>query len=82
MAAMNLRIRVGVPGRTVADLTFPAAATERIGDLVPGPVAEQLRAKGIDADAIGREAAAAGFPAGELFATEDAAGKHVRVWLE
>ncbi|MFO0803206.1 MAG: hypothetical protein U0791_08815 [Gemmataceae bacterium] len=82
MPAAHLRIRVSVPGRTVADLTFPAAAAERIGDLVPGPVADQLRAKGIDAESIGRDAADAGFPRGELFATDDDAGKRVRVWLE
>lgn len=80
-AARRLCIRVMESGLTKAQVTFQADAVGRLDELVPDDLRRRLEERGVDPDALGREAAANGMPPGELFALDDGA-KRIRVWLE
>jgi hypothetical protein len=62
-------------------LTFGAAATDNLPDLVPHELKGRLAERAVDLRAIAESARSRDYAPGELFALSDGA-KTVRVWLE
>lgn len=76
----SLHIRVEENGVVRVALTFAAAATEHLYDLVPPELHGRLREKAIDLAEIAAGARRRHYAAGELFSLQEA-GRSVRVWL-
>lgn len=75
-----LHIQVTEANQTRVALTFGAAATDYLPDLVPIELRERLQQRAIDLKAIAEDARRRDYPPGELFTLVDGA-KTVRVWL-
>jgi predicted unusual protein kinase regulating ubiquinone biosynthesis (AarF/ABC1/UbiB family) len=79
--AQYLRVRVMERGVQKVAVAVPARQVARLSELMPPEVLSATRARGIDADAIGRRAEVSGFVPQELF-TLELPDKTYRVWLE
>lgn len=77
----HLKIRVASGGQTKVQLSFPATALERIGDLMPEELQQRISDAGLDLAALAREARNRNYAAGAVCECrlED---KEVRLWLE
>lgn len=80
--ARSLRVAVYRDGAQTVGVTFQARAVENLVDLMGEDLAERCAARGIDLEAILREARINGYRPGPLFKLEEDDGKSYRVWLE
>jgi predicted unusual protein kinase regulating ubiquinone biosynthesis (AarF/ABC1/UbiB family) len=78
--ATSLKIRVDRGGETVALLTFPANAAERLESLLDDDLAARIKAKGIDIAAIVSSPLVRNRKVGDLFSMADS-DRSLRVWL-
>jgi predicted unusual protein kinase regulating ubiquinone biosynthesis (AarF/ABC1/UbiB family) len=77
----TLKIRVTANGQTKVQLSFPATALERIGDLMPEEISGRIADSGINLPALAISAQSRNYAAGPI--CECLFGdKKVRLWLE
>jgi predicted unusual protein kinase regulating ubiquinone biosynthesis (AarF/ABC1/UbiB family) len=79
--AQRLRVRVTERGELKVDLTFRAAVTAHLSELMPDELLPRLEQRGIDLGALAARAIEAGLPRGELFGLDEPP-RQIRVWLE
>ena len=63
-------------------LALPPKAAERLSQLVPPRIAEEVRRSGVDIDELERKISAGDLAPRMLIDYTSEQGKHVRIWLE
>ncbi len=81
MSATALCIQVTERGENRVRITFDAAATDNLPDLIPPDVLPKLAARNIDAARIAVEARERNYAPAELFVLQEGE-RTLRVWLE
>lgn len=80
--ATVLRVRVTRGGETKVDLSMPARCARWLAEVIPGDVAERIRAKGVPLDEIQSGLAKSGALAPQKLFTLEEPERTVSVWLE